>query len=98
MNKTAGARIRAARDLVRLPAKQLDRLAGLKPGTCWAVENSATGNSESNTLDKLTTVLGLSLDYVVRGEGEEPTAESVQVAVDAARAAMPEVPAKDPAA
>jgi transcriptional regulator with XRE-family HTH domain len=87
---TAGERIKAARDLIRLPSRQLDKLAGLDTGVSWAVENSATGNSQSATLDKIARALGLSLDYVVRGEGEPPTAESVQAAVDAARAALPE--------
>jgi len=95
---TAGERIRAARDLIRLPSKQLDKLAGLNTGVCWAVENSPTGNSESKTLDKIARALGLSLDYVVRGEGEPPTAESVQTAVDEARAALPQPEAAEPKA
>lgn len=82
---TAGERIKAARNLIGLPSRQLDKAAGLEPGVSWAVEKSATGNSQSATLDKIARALGLSLDYVIRGEGEPPTKESVQAAIDAAR-------------
>ena len=83
--KTAGERIRAARAMAGISTKDLDRLAGLKPGVSWAVENSATGNSETKTVDKIAKVLGLSLDYIVRGDGKPPTANKVKAAVDAAR-------------
>lgn len=82
---TPGARIKAARELADISTKDLDRLSGLKPGVSWAVENSPTGNSEIRTLDKLAKVLGLSLDFVVRGDGEGPTAEQVKASVAAAR-------------
>lgn len=83
--KTAGERIKAARTLAGISTKDLDRLAGLKEGVCWAVENSATGNSETRTVDKIAKVLGLSLDYVIRGDGKPPTANKVKAAVEAAR-------------
>lgn len=83
-----GTRLRSARQLAEISTKELDRLAGVKAGGTWAVENSKTGNAETKTLDRMAGALGVSLDWLVRGDGDEPTAESVKAAVKVAREAQ----------
>lgn len=94
---TPGVRITAARKLAEISTKDLDRLAGLKAGVTWAVENSATGNSEIRTLDAIAKALGLSLDWIVRGDGPEPTTEAIKAAVASARPVTTAVEPEDAA-
>jgi len=82
-----GHRIKAARELAGISTRDCDRLAGLKQGVCWSVENSESGNYELRTLVKLTAVLGLSLDFVVLGAGKAPSERRIKAAVAAAREA-----------
>lgn len=83
-----GSRLRTVRKKAELSTKELDRLAGLTAGHTWAVENSKSGNADTVTLDKIAAVLGLSLDYLVRGEGREPGAAKVRAAIETARASL----------
>jgi hypothetical protein len=84
-----GERIKAARELVPgLSTKELDRLAGLASGITWSLENRPKQRShEVRALDLLARVLGLSLDYLIRGDGESPKAKTVIDAVTRARIA-----------
>lgn len=82
---THADRLAAARKKANLPARELDRLAGVSPGQTWAIENSKSGNADTKTLDKLASVLGLSLDYLVRGQGKRPPPSAIRAAVEAAR-------------
>lgn len=84
---TPGERLKAAREAAAISTRDLDRIAGLKQGVCWSVENSNSGNYEVRTLNALATTLGLSLDFVVRGVGRLPSARKVKAAVAIARAA-----------
>jgi transcriptional regulator with XRE-family HTH domain len=81
-----GLRLKIAREKAEVSTKELDRLAELRPGHTWAVENSKSGNADTKTLAKLAGVLGLSLDYLVCGEGSEPSELDVKAAVAATRA------------
>lgn len=77
-----------------LSTKELDRLAGITPGHTWWIESKGADGSkkgiETGTADKLAAALGISLEYLIRGEGPEPTAEEVGAAVEAARARLAE--------
>lgn len=83
-----GERVREARELLdpKLSTKELDRLAGFTEGLVWSLEKSGGTNAEASTLKEIARVLGISLDYLILGEGEPPTAESVRAAVEIARA------------
>lgn len=50
------------------------------------LECGARGAPQSSTVVALAEVLGVSLDWLVRGLGEEPTPDAIRAAVDAARA------------
>ena len=83
-----GVRLKDARELVVLSARELDRLAGLRAeGHTSLIESGVVQNVTMDTAGKLASALGLTLDWLVSGRGEAPTAPSVQAAVDAARAA-----------
>lgn len=82
---TVGQRLRAARELAGISAKDLDRLAGNSEGHQWVLEKLEEATAVAKTLDGVCTVLGLSLDYVVRGQGRKPTKKTVSAAVAAAR-------------
>jgi transcriptional regulator with XRE-family HTH domain len=74
-----------------LSTKEVDRLAGLKPGHTWQVEKN-TAKRAADTLDRIARVLGLTMDYVIRGDGEPPTAQEVIEAVTRARVAAEQAP------
>jgi transcriptional regulator with XRE-family HTH domain len=82
-----GDRVRAARELLspKLSTKELDRLAGFTEGLVWSIEKNGGEKAEAKNLDAIARVLGVSMDWLVRGEGEPPTASSIAAAVDAAR-------------
>lgn len=82
---TSGQRLRAAREAAGISAKELDRLAGITEGHSSTIEKSETGNAESKTLDRVAAVLGLSLDYLIRGDGKPPSALEIQKALAVAR-------------
>lgn len=93
------SRLKGARQLcLGLSTRELDRLAGTSEGHASYVE-SGKGGTETTTLDKLAGALGLTLDYLVRGDGKAPTAESVSAAVDRSRRELSEenkTPPSDP--
>lgn len=91
-----GLRLRIARKKAEVSTKELDRLAELRPGHTWAVENSKSGNADTKTLAKLAGVLGLSLDYLVCGEGPEPSEQDVKASVEATRARVAQNNSSDP--
>lgn len=81
------ARVRLARDLVGLSARELDRLAGLAEGHSSIIEASAKKSLSTQTAQALARVLGLSLDWLIAGDGKPPSERAVRAAVDAARTA-----------
>lgn len=87
---TVGHRLRAARELVglkELSARELDRLAGLHQGHVWAIETGHRPSIESDTAIALARVLGVTLDWLLTGQGDEPIADDVIASVERARAA-----------
>lgn len=82
---SVSTRLKYARELGEISARDLSRLAGLpSEGHVSSLETS--GHSPTvDTLSKIATVLGLSLDWLGRGEGTAPTAEQVTRAIKRAR-------------
>lgn len=83
--------------MVELPARELDRIADTTEGHTSLIESGVVKNVTLETAGKLAGALGVSLDWLVSGSGEPPTAPSVQAAVDAARAALAAKRASGPA-
>lgn len=79
-------RLQLARELAGLSMQELSKLSGLAGSHAGLIARGAVGNPRVDIAEKLAHTLGISLDWLVRGEGPEPTAEQVHAAVEAARA------------
>jgi hypothetical protein len=80
-----------------MAARELDRLADITEGHTSLLE-SVVENVSAQTLAKVSKVLGVSIDWLVTGEGKEPSERAVKAAVEAARAAYAKVNNTKPAA
>jgi transcriptional regulator with XRE-family HTH domain len=83
------ARLRLARESVGateriLSARELDRLADLTAGHVSAIE-AGRSNVEIRTACELARVLGVSLDWLILGNGKAPNGKSIASAVRLAR-------------
>jgi len=86
-------RLRHLRENAGLSAKALDVLADLTPGHTTLIETGRRADPSASTVEALASVLGVTLDWLVTGEGREPSERSVRAAVDAARRAKSPKPA-----
>lgn len=82
---TAGVRLGTARQHTTASQRELAELAGLSPSMVWQIESGTIAAPSGTTLAQLAEVLGVSLDWLIRGEGPDPQAEDVQAAVERAR-------------
>lgn len=73
--QSVASRIRTARDKQGLGARELDRLAGLKQGHTTIIE-SRDGDIETETAAKIAKALGVSLEWLVTGVGDGPSAHT----------------------
>lgn len=81
-----GERIVQARACARVSGSELSRLCGLARSHIQLLESGARSAPQTDTILALAETLGVSLDWLVRGIGEEPDPEHIRAAVDAARA------------
>lgn len=82
-----GERLQRARELVgNLSARELAALAGQTQSLVAQIERGKIESPRSDTIVSLSTVLGVTTDWLLKGEGDEPTAELVLAAVEKARA------------
>lgn len=77
-----GRRIKEARAAVGLSAIKIDDLAGLARGHTWQIESGKLVNPGVKTLEKIATVLGISVSDLTRQDtippdGVEPIAAAV---------------------
>jgi len=82
---TMGERLRFARSLVEISARELDRLSSLAEGHVSMIEAGRRPVIESKTAEDIAGVLGLSLDWLISGKGKAPTATSAKRSLLAAR-------------
>ena len=82
-----GVRLNAARSLVDVSARELDRLARTTEGHTSLIESGVVQNTTLETAGKLAGALGVTLDWLLNGSGDAPTTESVSAAVSIARLA-----------
>lgn len=74
MARTLSGRLKQARKSKGVSASKLDAQAGLTRGHTWQIETGRKPNIELETATKLAGALGVSLDWLVRGEGVGPVA------------------------
>ncbi len=72
--ETMGERIRRARKARKLLVNELDREIGTQPGYVSRLETDKFGAVGHDKLAKIGEVLGVSLDWLIRGEGAGPEA------------------------
>jgi transcriptional regulator with XRE-family HTH domain len=78
---TLRTRLRTAREIAGVSARELDRLAGLGEAHTSMIEAGDRVSIETNTAVKLCTALGASLDWLLRGQGKPPTSKEVRIAI-----------------
>lgn len=78
-------RLGSTRELAGIDPTDLDRIAGLSRGHTALLESGAKADPSSSTVAKLSSALGVSCDWLIRGTAPAPTAESVRAAVAEAR-------------
>lgn len=71
---TLPRRLERARIAAGLNRSQLAIRAGLNPSHVRLIEDGLRGDPSGTTLAKLAEVLGVSIDWLVRGVGEGPSA------------------------
>ena len=77
-------RVRSAREASGLSQRSLSTLAGLSTGAVNLIESGDRESPAAATLAGIAGVLGITLDWLVSGIGDEPKAEAIRGA--AARA------------
>jgi transcriptional regulator with XRE-family HTH domain len=82
---TPGERLRHVRELSGLSARELDRLAGQPEGHATMIERRSAERVWTDTAASYAQVVGVTLDWLVRGVGDRPTKKSVRAAVERAR-------------
>jgi transcriptional regulator with XRE-family HTH domain len=85
-HKTLCARLFYLRSLTPLGPTQLAKLAGLGDAHVTYIERGDREHISAETALSLAEVLGCSVEWLVRGVGEPPPADTVRAAVEAARA------------
>lgn len=65
-------------------ARTVDRLAGLTPGHTSLIEGGLRLNVEARTAEALARVFGVSLDWLISGIGDAPSARRVRAALSKA--------------
>lgn len=78
---SVGDRLREARLLAGISARHLDELSGTACGHAALIESGRRGNIEARIAVAFADTLGLSLDWLLKGEGDLPTESSVRDAV-----------------
>lgn len=86
------ARLRQARELAGESPRSLSLRIGTSHGTVGNVEGGHVADPGINLLKGIADALGVSLDWLVSGTGDPPTAEQIKAAVEAARASRAHEP------
>ena len=82
-------RLRKLRKYTDLTPRGLSLLAGLSPTHVSMIESGAREDPHCNTLVAIAEVTGASLDWLLRGMGNEPAKEDVLQAIHQAQVSRP---------
>lgn len=83
--ETVGERLEWVRSIVGLPAREVDRLAGLTENHTRAIERKYGTRIQVDTIEKIASAIGVSPSWLSFGDGDVPTEEQVRTAVEEAR-------------
>ena len=83
--ETVGERLEWVRSMVGLPAREVDRLAGLTENHTRAIERKYGTRIQVDTIEKIATAIGVSPSWLSFGDGEIPSEEQIRRAVEESR-------------
>lgn len=75
---TLAERLQWARGLTELSARDLDKLANLTPGHTTAIEVGRRASPSAETARAIARALGVSLDWLVDGNGMAPSEQQLR--------------------
>jgi transcriptional regulator with XRE-family HTH domain len=82
-----GERLRRARRLGGVSAREVARLAGLPSEShVRTLETALSPNPNANTITAICGVLGISADHLLTGKGPRPSRVRIRAAIEQARA------------
>ncbi len=87
------ARLAYLREQAGLSQREASDLADLASSHVQAIEQRTRRSPSVDTVARLARLFGVTLDWLVFGCGEPPTAEATRAAVLQARAALPSLEA-----
>jgi transcriptional regulator with XRE-family HTH domain len=96
MSETLAGRLKRTREMSGLSARSLSKLAGLSAAHVSLIEADRP-NLEAQTAAKLARVLGVTMEWLVNGTGDGPSAAAVAAAVHLAQSTPSSDPANDDA-
>jgi len=67
-------------------SRELSGLVGLSHSALWQLESGVISDTRTSVARSIAEVLGVTLDWLLAGEGDEPEATVVQEAIVRARA------------
>lgn len=70
--RTLQTRLQQARKAKEMSTRALDAAAGLTPGHVWQIEAGRKPRIEAETAARLAEVLGVTIDWLIRGVGDGP--------------------------
>lgn len=84
---TVHGRVEYIRDLAGVSAREFDRLSGLAEGHTRLIETGKRPRLEVDTVRGIARATGCSLDWLVNGTGDAPTAKQIRAAMLRTRSA-----------
>ena len=86
--KTLSGRLRWARKAAGISISQLDHLVGLTPGHVRQIETGTLKDIRVSTANRLSKALGISIEWLVTGDGTAPSAGEIRRTVARAMSAV----------
>lgn len=84
---TLAKRAAYLRDCARIGQREADRLAGVGRGWTGGVERGERRDPRGDYLDKIARLYGVKIEWLLRGEGRQPSERAVRTAVATRKAA-----------
>lgn len=85
MTSGLATRLRHAREVSGISGRQLGQIAGLSTSIVSHLENDRYGTPNGETLQAICAVLGISVDWLLSGNGPAPTDDAIRGASNAAK-------------
>lgn len=86
MTENVGSRLRWLRHVAGVSQRDADRIAGRAVGHVGMIETRGNSELSARVARDLAAAFGTTVDWLLDGIGDPPTAEQVRAAVERARA------------